>query len=131
MVLEMKSLRAKATTAAKHVGDLHRAYDEFNTAAPAHASDVKSLTGQVGEMQDDLKFATTTLGNSVGAETQSQSDSDKGEADRKRDSGIVIKPEHVAHLSEAELSELGNAVLAKLNDTDVLPRVSNSSHRSG
>lgn len=67
MPLELKGLRDKAVLARANLDKLHEAYDKFNVDAPQHAADVESLASQIGDMQDDLKFATTTLGNSGGA----------------------------------------------------------------
>lgn len=64
--MELKGLRGKAIRAADNIGRLNRAYDAFNEAAPAHASDVESLTPQIEELGSDLTFAAQTLGNSVG-----------------------------------------------------------------
>jgi hypothetical protein len=66
LALELKGLKAKAIKARSSIDALNTAYDKFNEAAPAHAADVASLTEQLSGMQDDLQFAVTTLGNSVG-----------------------------------------------------------------
>lgn len=65
MPLEIKGLRGKALKAAANLDRLNQAYDAFNEAAPAHAADVEGLTPQIAALQDDLTFATQTLGNSV------------------------------------------------------------------
>lgn len=65
MALELKGLKGKAIKAAGNLDRLHAAYDAFNVAAPAHATDVEGLTPQITALGDDLAFATQVLGNSV------------------------------------------------------------------
>ena len=66
MALQLKGIAGKALQARANVERLNKAYDTFNEAAPAHASDVEGLAKQVNGMQDDLDFAVNTLGNSAG-----------------------------------------------------------------
>ena len=65
MALEIKGLKGRALLARKNIDALNAAYDKFNTAAPAHASDVEGLATQVGTLASDLEFAANVLGNSV------------------------------------------------------------------
>ena len=76
MVLEIKGIKGKALTARSHIERLNNAYDKFNEAAPAHASDVEGLVSQVETLGEDLQFAVNVLGNS----TASSVDTSKGEA---------------------------------------------------
>lgn len=66
LALELKGLKAEAVKARAHFDRLKLAYGKLNETAPAHAADVEGLTEQLSGMQDDLQFAVTTLGNSVG-----------------------------------------------------------------
>lgn len=65
MALELKGLKGKALAARSNIERLNAAYDVFNEKAPAHAEDVLGLANQVEQMNDDLGFAVTTLGNST------------------------------------------------------------------
>jgi hypothetical protein len=64
MAIELKGLRAKALAARGHLDKINAAYDKFNEAAPAHASEISKMASDLGEMQSDLEFATNLLGNS-------------------------------------------------------------------
>lgn len=64
MPIELKSLKDKALAARRHIDRLHRAYDGFNEAAPAHARDVEGIAGDVEAMTEDLTAAARILGNS-------------------------------------------------------------------
>jgi hypothetical protein len=65
MALELKGLKGKAVAARSNIERLNTAYDVFNQMAPAHASDVEGMAHQVEQMNEDLGFAVTTLGNST------------------------------------------------------------------
>ena len=65
MAIELKGLRAKALAARGHLDKINAAYDKFNEAAPAHASEISKMASDLGEMQSDLEFATNLLGNSA------------------------------------------------------------------
>jgi hypothetical protein len=67
MALELKGLKGKAIAARSNIERLNAAYDVFNEKAPAHASDVEGMAHQVEQMNEDLGFAVTTLGNSTRA----------------------------------------------------------------
>jgi hypothetical protein len=66
MAIELKGLRAKALAARGHLDKINAAYDKFNEAAPAHASEIAKMASDLGEMQSDLEFATNLMGNSAG-----------------------------------------------------------------
>lgn len=100
MALELKGLKGRAMTARAHIGKLDAAYEAFNAKAGNHVSDVEGLTEQLGEMADDLSFATTTLGNSVAASNDGVVEKPKdqsAEKDRNTASGwgnvAVVLPE--------------------------------------
>jgi len=65
MALELKGLKDKALAARRNIDRLHRAYDGFNEAAPAHAKDVEGIAGDIEAMTDDLTAAARILGNSA------------------------------------------------------------------
>ena len=65
MAIEIKGLKAKAQAARRHLDDLNSAYDRFNEAAPAHASQIGKMAMDLDEMQSDLEFASTLMGNSA------------------------------------------------------------------
>lgn len=72
MALELKGLKGKALKARASLDALNTAYDKFNVDAAAHAADVTALTKDLEGMQDDLQFATATLGNSVNGSAASE-----------------------------------------------------------
>ena len=95
MALELKGLKGRAMTARAHIGRLDAAYEAFNAKAGNHVSDVEGLTEQVGEMADDLSFATAVLGNSVAG-----SNSGTGEP---RPAASVVLPNIMAGVGDLNL----------------------------
>jgi hypothetical protein len=89
MALELKGLKGKAVKAGGVFDRLNRAYDKLIETGDAHASDVEGLVPQIDAMQDDITFATTTLGNSVGEASGEAQDAAKAPA-------AVIQPETTA-----------------------------------
>ena len=72
MALELKGLKAKSLKARASLDALNTAYDKFNADAVAHGADVAALTKDLEGMQEDLQFATATLGNSVNGSAASE-----------------------------------------------------------
>lgn len=80
MVMKLTRLSDKAMKARSNIEALDQAYDEFNAKASNHATEVGELTEQIGEMQSDLGFSVTTLGNSVASSNAGATEKAKEQA---------------------------------------------------
>jgi branched-subunit amino acid aminotransferase/4-amino-4-deoxychorismate lyase len=101
MALEFKGLKGKALTARANIDRLNKAYDKFNEMAPTHAADVEALAGQVENMNDDLAFAVTALGNGGGH------DEEKRAPEKEK---VVVQADEVGKLDAGIIAEAPPAV---------------------